>query len=293
MATTSSNIDAVRDMNRLQSSTQYRVKPGPGARAFPVLLLLVLALVSCGTRTVHLPPPGSAEVAADATVHRVLFIQGFRGVPEMWDRFWVTGLRRLPPECELYIVTGLPTLMGAQREDGLADALAALEAWLDDQAIPLENLHIVAHSMGGLLARRFVTEHPGAARQVFLLGTPSGGVRMLHGLNPAGWCTPSGIHAFNAANPPDPDVKWHLIAGDRFREPTGGAFYEGVPNDGLIAARSVHRFVELCGDSVAVEFETMPLVHPTWNWDGGENLLESPLTTDWVLERILADLESR
>jgi len=202
----------------------------------------------------------------------------------------VAAARRLPANCEIYTVTGLPTLIGAHEEEGPEAALAKLEAWLEDQAIPLENLHIVAHSMGGLLARRFVAEHPGAARQVFMLGTPSGGVRMLHGINPAGWCTPSGIGEFNAAYPPSPDVKWYLIAGDRFREPTGGAFYEGVPNDGLIATRSVLSFVELCGDSVSVEATTMPLTHPTWNW--GESLLDSGITVDWVMERILADLET-
>ncbi len=177
--------------------------------------------------------------------------------------------------------------MGAMEDGGPEAALLHLEAWLEDQEIPLENLHLVSHSMGGLLARRFVTKHPGAAVQVFLLGVPSGGVRMLAGLNPNGWCTPAGIHEFNAANPPDPDLDWFVLAGNRFKDASGGAILEGYPNDGVVSVASVMRFVELCGDSVTVEAGLLPLTHPTWNW--GESLLNSPRSSRWVLERISGD----
>lgn len=246
----------------------------------------MLGGASCTPRR-ELPPPGAASPTA-GPVHRVLFIHGYRGETWFWDRFWLAALRFLPANCEVYIVTGLPGLMGATEEEGPERPLAVFEAWLAAQAIPYENLHLVAHSMGGLLARRFVTAHPGAVRQVFLLGTPSGGVNMLGALNPGGWCTPAGIAAFNAANPPDPRVKWYVLAGNRYKDGSGGAVTEAYPNDGVVSVSSVMEFVRLCGDSVAVEWATLPLTHPTWNW--GENLLESKQSIRWVLTGLLADI---
>jgi len=254
-----------------------------------VLGALALGAATCAPARRVLPPPGAAAPVA-GPVHRVLFIHGYRGETWYWDRFWLAALRFLPANCEAYIVTGLPGLMGATAEEGPEEPLAALEGWLAAQAIPYENLHLVAHSMGGLLARRFVTAHPGAVRQVFLLGTPSGGVNMLGALNPGGWCTPAGISTFNAANPPDPQVQWYVLAGNRFQDGSGGALTEPYPNDGVVSVTSVLEFVRLCGDSVAVDWAAMPLTHPTWNW--GENLLESKRSITWVLERLRADLEA-
>lgn len=275
-------------MAALPNPRQYGPRRGPAASLLAALALaaLALGLATCAPRR-ELPPPGAAPPPAGPT-HRVLFIHGYRGETWFWDRFWLAALRFLPANCEAYIVTGLPGLMGATEEAGPEGPLAALEAWLAAQAIPYENLHLVAHSMGGLLARRFVTAHPGAVRQVFLLGTPSGGVNMLGALNPGGWCTPAGIAAFNAANPPDPRVKWYVLAGDRFKDGSGGAVTEPYPNDGVVSVTSVLEFVRLCGDSVAVEWATLPLTHPTWNW--GENLLESKQSIRWVMTGLLADI---
>ncbi len=278
-------------MAALPNSRQYCLRAARAASPLAALALLALGLAlgtgACAPRSLDLPPPG-AVAAPPAPVHRVLFIHGYRGETWLWDRFWLAALRFLPADCEAYIVTGLPRMMGATEDDGPEEALAALEAWLAAQAIPPENLHLVAHSMGGLLARRFVTVHPGAVRQVFLLGVPSGGVNMLGALNPRGWCTPAGIGAFNEANPPDPRVKWHVLAGNRFKDGSGGALTESYPNDGVVSLTSVLEFVRLCGDSVAVDWTVMPLTHPTWNW--GENLLESKRSIRWVLARLRDDI---
>jgi pimeloyl-ACP methyl ester carboxylesterase len=278
-------------MRTLPRSPQYGLCRAGAASLLAALALAALTLgaAACAPRTRVLPPPGAADPVA-GPVHRVLFIHGYRGETWYWDRFWLAALRFLPANCEAYIVTGLPGLMGATSEEGPEEPLATLEAWLAAQAIPLENLHLVAHSMGGLLARRFVTAHPGAVRQVFLLGVPSGGVNMLGALNPGGWCTPGGIGAFNAANSPDPRVQWFVLAGNRFRDGSGGALTEPYPNDGVVSVTSVLEFVRLCGDSVAVDWTAMPLTHPTWNW--GENLLESKRAITWVIERLRADIEA-
>ncbi len=179
--------------------------------------------------------------------------------------------------------------MGAFAEQGPDGAVADLERWLTDQEIPLENLHLVGHSMGGLVARRFASLHPDALRQVFMLGTPNGGVKMLGGANLEGWCTPAAIPLFNLANPPLPGIEWYVVAGNYYRDRVGGAFWEGVPNDGAIAVSSVLSFLGLCPDSVDCEGTVMPLTHPDWNW--GENLLESRQSIDWVLDRVLANLD--
>ncbi len=268
---------------------QYGLRSRRAASLLAALALLTLALagLACAPRARVLPPPGAADPVA-GPVHRVLFIHGYRGETWLWDRYWLAALHFLPANCEAYIVTGLPKMMGAAAA-GCEEPLAALEAWLEAQAIPYENLHLVSHSLGGLLARRFVSAHPGAVRQVFLLGVPSGGVNMLGALNPGGWCTPAGIAGFNAANPPDPRVQWFVLGGNRFRDGSGGAVTEPYPNDGVVSLTSVLEFVRLCGDSVAVDWTTMPLTHPTWNW--GENLLESKQAIAWVIERLRADIE--
>lgn len=235
----------------------------------------------------EVPPPGAAEAPRNAEIHRVLFLHGYRGEPWLFDRFWLAALRFLPANCEVYIVTGLPSAMGAMDEDA-EGPVAVLEDWLAAQRIPLENLHLVAHSMGGLLARRFVAEHPGAVRQVFLLGTPSGGVNALNALNPKGWCTPQGIAGFNSSTPPDPAVKWYVLAGDRYHERSATALLEDVPNDGVVSVASVLHFVALCGDSVPVEWAVMPVSHPNWDW--GENLQESKRVIRWVVDRLRADI---
>jgi pimeloyl-ACP methyl ester carboxylesterase len=277
-------------MTTLLKLPQYDLRSRRAASllAALALLTLVLASLACAPRARVLPPPGAADPGA-GPVHRVLFIHGYRGETWLWDRYWLAALHFLPANCEAYIVTGLPRMMGATAP-GCEAPLADLEAWLEAQAIPYENLHLVAHSLGGLLARRFVSAHPGAVRQVFLLGVPSGGVSMLGALNPGGWCTPAGIADFNAANPPDPRVQWFVLGGNRFRDGSGGAVTEPYPNDGVVSLTSVLEFVRLCGDSVAVDWTVMPLTHPTWNW--GENLLESKQAIAWVIERLRADIEA-
>ena len=206
-----------------------------------------------------------------------------------WHSFYLEAVGRLPAHCEVYIVTGLDRFMGGLAEDN-DQVVGEIEAFLEGNGIPRENLHLVAHSMGGLAARRFVTMNPGAVRQVFLLGAPSGGVRIMGGVNLDGWCTPTGIDAFNAANPPDPSVEWFIMAGNHYRLPLTGAFWEGVPNDGVIATESVLHFVELCGDSIPCEVQVGNLSHPDWNW--GDNLLRSERVADWVLDRVEADLKT-
>ncbi|MBC8367071.1 alpha/beta hydrolase [bacterium] len=258
-----------------------------------VLLSLVVAFAMlCSAclpwRRPQMPPGHNAEPPAPSqTVHRVLFIHGWQGLVKDFSHYYPAAVERLPAHCEIYIVTGLSNTMGGL-DDNNDTVVDEIETFLDSNNIPLENLHIVAHSMGGLAARRFVTRHPGAARQVFLLGTPRGGVRAFHGVNLSGWCTPSCIDDFNAANPPAPIVECFVVAGNHYRSRGSGAFWERLPNDGLISPSIVLHFLDLCGDSVQVTARVGNLTHPDWNW--GANLLRSEKVVSWVIDRIEEDL---
>jgi len=259
-------------------------------RLASLLLLGPLLFASgCGGPRKAVAPPGALPdlPSPEPPIHRLLFIHGWQGLARDFSHYYAAAVDRLPARCEVYIVTGLDRRMGclSAGNDGVVDQI---ELFLDSQDIPMENLHLVAHSMGGLAARRFVTRHPGAVRQVFLLGTPSGGVRAFRGVNFSGWCTPEGIAAFNEANPPDPAVQWFVVAGNHYKDRLSGAFWEGVPNDGLVATASVLRFVELCGDSIPVTWRVGNLTHPDWNW--GANLLRSRRVVDWVVDRIIEDV---
>lgn len=266
-------------------------RPGfiKGDMRFSVLsLLMTFAILSCAP--VEQVPSGLPPIENDRlpeNTHTVLFLHGWNGLVRDFREYYRQSSLRLPPHCEFYIVPGMDRFMGSLDEN-LDGVIEEIESFLAAQNIPYRNLHLVAHSMGGLAARRFVTLHPDAVRQVFMLGTPSGGVRVLHGVNLKGWCTPSGIASFNRKNPPSPRVKWHVLAGDHYRSPLAGAWWEGTPNDGIIATERVLHFRSLCGDSISCETEVKDLTHPDWNW--GANLLRSPKAVHWVLDRILEDL---
>lgn len=256
----------------------------------PLAILGVsLAISACWPWPRRVMPPGylPEPPATQLPVHRVLFIHGWQGLVRDFSHYYPIAVESLPAHCEVYIVSGLDRTMGALSESN-EKIVDEIELFMASNDIPLENLHLVAHSMGGLAARRFVTRHPGAVRQAFLVGTPSGGVRAFHGANLSGWCTPAEIAEFNEANPPDPKVQWFVIAGNHYRDPGSGAFWEGVPNDGLIATASVKHFVELCGDSIPVTWRVGNFTHPDWNW--GANLLRSEKVVNWVINRIEEDL---
>jgi hypothetical protein len=109
---------------------------------------------------------------------------------------------------------------------------------------------LIGHSMGGLVARRYVESnlYNGDVAAVIMLGTPNGGVRLWHG-KLAHWLrkgnadpslielTPEFMAEFNATHRPRADVPYLLVAGDltdRLDVLRGWP-----PNDGLITRDSV------------------------------------------------------
>lgn len=84
-------------------------------------------------------------------------------------------------------------------------------------------VHFVAHSMGGLVARRMIEQHTGAGRigRVVMLGPPNGGSEVadaLHALAPYRWFYgPAGQELTTRAAMTDraPDYELGVIAGSR------------------------------------------------------------------------------
>jgi pimeloyl-ACP methyl ester carboxylesterase len=109
-------------------------------------------------------------------------------------------------------------------------------------------IHFVAHSMGGLLARRYLAIHrpPGLGR-VVMLGTPNAGSEvadLLRGLSlyraiygPAGLQLTTHQPSVLAGLPP-PDYDVGIIAGCRSIAPTASLLVLPRPNDGRVSVAS-------------------------------------------------------
>lgn len=123
----------------------------------------------------------------------------------------------------------------------LADHVDAASArW---RAGRTSTLHLVGHSLGGLVARAFVARHrPSRLGRVVLLGSPSGGSEMADLL--VGFATyrrifgPAGselttVHAARDALLGELDYPLGIIAGTRSLDPLGWALLP-KPNDGKV-----------------------------------------------------------
>ena len=110
------------------------------------------------------------------------------------------------------------------------------------------SIHFVAHSMGGLLARVYISRHrPARLGRVVMLGTPNGGSEVADLLKdlpiyravfgPAGLQLSTAQHPVLAALPP-PDYAVGIIAGCRTIAPIASAFVLPRPNDGRVSVAS-------------------------------------------------------
>jgi hypothetical protein len=118
---------------------------------------------------------------------------------------------------------------------------------------------LIAHSMGGLVARAYVESalYSGDVAQVFMLGTPQAGLELWHGYllrqvvrNPGMpslyELTPEHTVLFNRVHHPRPDVPYYLVAGD-YREIDmdghGSPPLHLPPGDGIVTLASAHALV--------------------------------------------------
>jgi pimeloyl-ACP methyl ester carboxylesterase len=133
-------------------------------------------------------------------------------------------------------------------------------------------LHFVTHSMGGLLARVYITRHrPMRLGRVVMLGTPNGGSEIADRLKhislyrayfgPAGLQLVTTKDATLAALPPL-DYEVGIVSGNRFLDPISALLLLPWPNDGRVSVESCK--LDDMADHTTVKASHMGLlVHPT------------------------------
>ncbi|WP_247508281.1 alpha/beta fold hydrolase [Bradyrhizobium sp. 1] len=109
-------------------------------------------------------------------------------------------------------------------------------------------IHFVAHSMGGLLARVYISRHrPARLGRAVMLGTPNGGSEVADLLKDFSIYRaafgPAGQQLTTAQAPvlidlPSPDYAIGIIAGCRTIAPIASAFVLPRPNDGRVSVTS-------------------------------------------------------
>jgi pimeloyl-ACP methyl ester carboxylesterase len=132
-------------------------------------------------------------------------------------------------------------------------------------------IHIVAHSMGGLLARAYIAQHrPVRLGRVVMLGTPNGGSEVADLLKRfalyRAFYGPAGQQLTTVQDPtlrslPLLDYPVGIIAGIRTLDPFASRFILPRPNDGRVSLQSSK--LERMADHTTVETSHTGLVrHP-------------------------------
>jgi pimeloyl-ACP methyl ester carboxylesterase len=130
--------------------------------------------------------------------------------------------------------------------EALADEIHAPIAAFAEQCDG--SIHFVAHSMGGLLTRVYISRHrPARLGRVVMLGTPNGGSEVADLLKDLSIYRavfgPAGLQLSTTQDPvlaalPPPDYAIGIIAGCRTIAPIASAFVLPRPNDGRVSVAS-------------------------------------------------------
>jgi len=147
--------------------------------------------------------------------------------------------------------------------DQICAGLEPLLARIDREET--ESLHIVAHSMGGLVARALIQRHrPSRLGKVVMLGTPNGGSEIADFLHRSRYLRPILGHAAPALVTHRPaaiealfgpiDYELGIIAGSRPLMPTSATRLLPAPSDGKVSVASTR----LAG---AADHIVLPLSH--------------------------------
>jgi len=133
-----------------------------------------------------------------------------------------------------------------------------ITAFLAEKQLDSRELYLIAHSMGGLSARRFPHLFPEmVVKAMALIATPNGGVHSWN-LLPIHWLRSATFdERINRHCPALPATRYLLVCGTK-----GSNFLEGKPNDRVVGLWSVMRFQE-CNEAQA-DVETRIYPHDHW-----------------------------
>ena len=156
------------------------------------------------------------------------------------------------------------------RRLGLADIAEAIAPAVAAFGADVTRLHLVTHSMGGLVARVLLARHrPNHLGRVVMLGPPNGGSEVadaLHRLPPyRRFFGPAGVELVTFRGPAQErlfgpvDFPLGIIAGRRSLYPLASLLLPG-PNDGRVTVARTQ--VEGMADHIV-----LPAAHPTMMWN--------------------------
>jgi pimeloyl-ACP methyl ester carboxylesterase len=150
-------------------------------------------------REIPITPDGLADAYPDATLRLAIFIHGLCGTEDTWR----LGSRGADPSptygARMRDELGITPVYvryntGLRVSENGRELAAALERLVAAWPVELEEISLVGHSMGGLVARSAAhygerEEHPWTERlcHVFCLGTPHLGAPLERATNVAGW----------------------------------------------------------------------------------------------------------
>ncbi|MCE7988315.1 MAG: alpha/beta fold hydrolase [Caldilinea sp. CFX5] len=199
----------------------------------------------------------------------VVLVHGWNDSSASWDTYRDTFLR--PIGLTGYAIATMSTGFGGSKPlsiDQNAQRLAAYIAWVKGQT-GARKVDIVAHSMGGLIARRYIARYMNTntpdVNQLIMLGTPNAGSRTADALElggtaldlanrlgiprffpPAKELTTTFVKQFNKDNPVPNNVRFYAIAGNYYcmtRLPIANPL-EDDPDDVVVARDSVFAIAE-------------------------------------------------
>ncbi|GJE26674.1 esterase/lipase family protein [Methylobacterium organophilum] len=157
------------------------------------------------------------------------------------------------------------------RHAALEDLVEAVAPQVAAFAAPLDRLHFVTHSMGGLLARALITRHrPPRLGRVVMLGPPNGGSEVADALHrlalyrrvfgPAGAQLTTRRSAALERLLGPVDYPLGVIAGDRSSDPVASRLFLEGPNDGRVTVARTR----LAG---MADHLTLHTTHATMMWN--------------------------
>jgi len=257
--------------------------------------------IEANLRQVYTPPEGSRDA--------VILIHGLGSSPETF-RDLITDIQLAGEPYEVWVL-GYPS---SKATDDNAQALMEL---LEKQQEEFDNIYIVAHSLGGLIAQKAIRysydanelglahyEFTGKVRKMLLIGVPNEG-------SPAAQYYRNLLNSWvndetkaslfvdprapviqelsqGAITPQVPSVRYYVIAGTRplefdfifFKLKTDRIFKQDLKNDGLVTVKSAQRIGDTYIDNLCGNYWEVYLNHP--------ELIDAPLGRR-IIGKVLAE----